>query len=321
MESIRKRQIERMRRLSRENFQRDYLAGVGTPVIVTDAMDRWSALTKWDFDFFRSQYGSDTVVAVGGMQSKAAKVMKLADYIDYAERPTEAPRGFWIDPATRLPLSQPAEPPTAPLYVYTWNPMAEHPELLADVEASPYFVEDWVALLPEEMRRLFHWANQPYFWVFIGPKGTQSPLHQDFGCTHTYLAQIRGSKRCMLFSPDDSAFIYHGRINPEQPDLVRFPLLEKATCFEAVLEPGEMLFMPARWWHHVVAVEKSITFSYSFFNRANFGDYFLSFIRNLPDSLAAFDRFPGLRAALGVAWVCKGFDYPDGPRTSTTTGP
>ena len=89
--------------------------------------------------------------------------MKLADYIDYTERPTDTARGFWIDPATGLPLSRPVEPPAAPLYVYTWNPFAKHPELLADVEATPYFVEDWVALLPEQMRRLLHWANPPYF--------------------------------------------------------------------------------------------------------------------------------------------------------------
>ena len=43
--------------------------------------------------------------------------------------------------------------------------------------------------------------------------------------------------------------------------------------------------MPAGWWHHVVALEKSITFIYDFFNRTNFGDYLTGVFRNLPQLL------------------------------------
>ena len=125
------------------------------------------------------------------------------------------------------------------------------------------------------------------------------------------MAQLKGRKRCILFSPEDSEFIYHGKVDPERPDLAKFPLLEKARFFEALLEPGEMLFMPAGWWHYVVALEKSITFSYDFFNRANFGNYFVDFFRNLPRLLEGFERNPGWQAALRINWVCRGFDYPE----------
>ena len=69
-----------------------------------------------------------------------------------------------------------------------------------------------------------------------------------------------------------------------------------------------MLFIPAGWWHYVVGLEKSITIGYDFFNRANFGDYFVDFIRALPETLKSYEGLPSWRKALGVKWVCKGFD-------------
>ena len=240
-------------------------------MIVTDAMDRWSARTKWDFDFFRSQYGSDTVLAVGGMQSKAAKVMKLADYIDYTERPTEAARGFWIDPVSGFPLSQPLEPPTAPCTSTRgtrWRNIQSFTPTWKQVHISSRTGSHFS---PNKCGGFFTGRTRRTSGCSSARRERSQALHQDFGCTHTYLAQIRGSKKCMLFSPEESAFIYHGLINPEQPDLVRFPLLERATCFEAVLEPGEMLFMPARWWHHVVASRSPLRSATAFSTRPTSG--------------------------------------------------
>ena len=43
-----------------------------------------------------------------------------------------------------------------------------------------------------------------------------------------------------------------------------------ATAYEGVLNPGELLFIPADWWHWVRGLEKSITVSHNFFNDVNF---------------------------------------------------
>jgi ribosomal protein L16 Arg81 hydroxylase len=136
-------------------------------------------------------------------------------------------------------------------------------------------------------------------------------LHYDFLESHAYLAQIVGKKRCTLFSPEDSAALYDGKVNVDAPDFDKFPLLRDATAYECTLEPGELLFMPHRWWHHVVGLEKSITVNYNFFNRVNLGGYITYLLRDLPALVEGIGQCADERAALGIKWTSRGFDFPD----------
>src|SRR5690348_15356550 len=94
--------VERAQNLTREAFQQRYLTGSGKPVIVTDELCTWGALSKWSFEFFESRYGSEPVTVCTGLRSRCMKMMKLGDYIDYLDAPGEQSPGFWIDPDTRF---------------------------------------------------------------------------------------------------------------------------------------------------------------------------------------------------------------------------
>ena len=41
------------------------------------------------------------------------------------------------------------------------------------------------------------------------------------------------------------------QVNCDNPDLVKYPNFAKALCQYCILEPGEMLFIPAFFWHQV----------------------------------------------------------------------
>jgi hypothetical protein len=313
LEGCRRIPIERAHGLTPEVFYERYLTGIGKPVIVTDELSTWNARSKWSFDFFKSRYGSDTVRPAVWPGDRLVKLMTLADFLNYVEAPSEPSQGFWIDPETRFPRAEPPESVTSPLYLYGWRGFILHPELLADIEQSPKFVEDWFPLLPAAVRKVLDDTTK-YFSVglLIGPEGSKSNLHQDFLHSHAYLAQITGRKRCVLFSPEDSPALYGGSVDPDRPELDRFPRFRNATAYECVLEPGEMLFMPWLWWHQVVALEKSITVNYNFFNRVNFTAYLTEVLQNLPTIVAGIEKLPDAKAALGIDWVSKGFDIPTG---------
>jgi hypothetical protein len=54
-------------------------------------------------------------------------------------------------------------------------------------------------------------------------------------------------------------FIHTFQVDCESPDLVRFPRFANARCQHTVLEPGEMLFIPAFYWHQVCALDTGIS--------------------------------------------------------------
>jgi hypothetical protein len=121
-----------------------------------------------------------------------------------------------------------------------------------------------------ELNGLCHWPayfrkmGPPRFW--IGPAGTVTPLHCDYD--DNIFAQIWGSKRIFLSPPHHDEFLYPKEanailfgspFNPEAPDFERFPLAREATMIECIVNPGDMLYVPAGWYHQV----RALTFSLS----------------------------------------------------------
>merc|ERR1711972_1296042 len=49
------------------------------------------------------------------------------------------------------------------------------------------------------------------------------------------------------------------QINLDLPDLEKFPLFKEATVEHCILSPGEMLFIPAFYWHQVTALDTGIS--------------------------------------------------------------
>ena len=77
------------------------------------------------------------------------------------------------------------------------------------------------------------------------------------------LVQICGHKRVVLFPPHDASLLYLSRdksqvVDIDKPDLDRFPLFAQSHACEALLQPGDVLFIPALWFHNVQALEFSV---------------------------------------------------------------
>jgi hypothetical protein len=139
------------------------------------------------------------------------------------------------------------------------------------VEAGTHALPPYLGNLElRELNRLCHWPTYfdkmgpPRFWV--GPAGTVTPLHCDYD--DNIFAQVWGRKRIFLSPPHHDAFLYPSEANailfgspfdPEAPDFGRFPLAREATMIECIVEPGDMLYVPAGWYHQV----RALTFSLS----------------------------------------------------------
>lgn len=52
------------------------------------------------------------------------------------------------------------------------------------------------------------------------------------------------------------------KVDVEAPDLSKFADFAKATYVECILEPGDMLYIPPRYWHYVRSLEISLSVSF-----------------------------------------------------------
>jgi hypothetical protein len=300
---VKRIQIERKSKVLPADIAREHLRGVGKPVIITDATENWPARSKWTFEFFKTAYGSDPALASLGLGSGIGKVTTLSAYINFLDAPLAELPGIWRGKGIGRDGHLPQVASSAPFYLLGWFAFRQHAELYDDIAPAPYFMQDMVSALNPTLRAIFETASDKEFTgILIGPEGSLSALHRDFWSTHAYLAQIRGRKRAILFSPEDSDFLYRGQVDPEQPDFERFPLFDCATAYECVIEPGDTLLIPANWLHHVRGLEKSITVSHNFFNETNFSQYMARMLQNLPVLVECIDRSSIWREELRIKW-------------------
>ena len=119
-------------------------------------------------------------------------------------------------------------------------------------------------------------ATQLNLWV--GPSGHISSLHYD--PMDGILMQLYGRKKILLFPPSQTYNLYpipvykqllyglklrpvYSQVYPEKPDFQAFPKFRNALphAVEVVLKPGEMLFLPAGWWHEVTSLGEGMVCS------------------------------------------------------------
>ena len=91
-----------------------------------------------------------------------------------------------------------------------------------------------------------------------------TPLHHD--TTNILFCQVWGKKRVTLVSPLhapllDTASAYYSTLNLELPRTRRNLAAQGARLLDVDLGPGEALFIPAGWWHHVRSKSVSISVS------------------------------------------------------------
>lgn len=93
---------------------------------------------------------------------------------------------------------------------------------------------------------------------------TQSGLHFDMG--EGFLVQVYGIKTAVLVPAGNFANVYpypdvhtKSRVDPNDFDESVFPKFAEVDRFAATLTPGDALFIPRLWWHHLVSEEISIS--------------------------------------------------------------
>jgi hypothetical protein len=98
----------------------------------------------------------------------------------------------------------------------------------------------------------------------MNAKGIQLWTHYDI--MDNILCQVVGMKRVVLYPPSQYTNMYMDGstsrvLDIDHPDLERFPKFRTAQskAIEVILHPGDVLFIPALWFHNVTATTASIS--------------------------------------------------------------
>ncbi|GAA0734708.1 cupin-like domain-containing protein [Sphingomonas japonica] len=133
------------------------------------------------------------------------------------------------------------------------------PALYAGAAAAGAHLPGWTAAnaidLPVE-------GATPRVWI-----GNATCVSTHFDTSPNLACVVAGTRRFLMFPPDQISNLHIGPIDvtmagqpasmvdPDAPDLDRYPRFAEAMAHARVAElgPGDAIFMPALWWHHVRA--------------------------------------------------------------------
>ncbi len=289
--------------LTVERFIEDYEIP-NRPVIIVDALsEQWPALTSWSEEYLIAHSGAKPFRA----RSTAAVMpahFTMKEYLQYASQVQEE----------------------SPLYLFERR-FADVGQLGADYKIPDYFN-------PEEFEkqgltkskgydtdlfRLLGERRPDHRWMVVGPRKSGSIFHVDPNQTNAWNVCVQGRKKWIFYPPDVQPPGVQS--SPDGGDvivpvsiaewLINFwSFHQEARChkdpskrpLEAVLHPGEIIFVPHGYWHMVVNLDFSVALTHNYVSTSNLFSC-LKFLRFKPDQIS------GVRDHYDGEEVCAADDF------------
>lgn len=226
--------IEKIGYISDRDFkQRFYNPCI--PVVLTNLAKQWPAYKKWSWDYFKEIVGDKKVGIYNNTKSDAfTPVNKADDYVrfgDYIETVRKGPSQWRI---------------------FLFNIFNHAPELANDFTWPENLMKGFVKRAP---------------MLFVGGSTSITHMHFDMDMSHILHTQFGGRKKVLMFPYNEQYKLYRKPFEVltmadfSKPDYEKFPAIKLAKGFEATLDHGDTLFMPAGYWHHMEYIDSGFAMS------------------------------------------------------------
>lgn len=233
--------VDRVDSISPADFKKNYYHGM-KPLVITNLAKEWPAYDKWNWAYFKEIVGDKQVALYNNAKSDAFTPVNTAD--DYKTF------GEYIDMIQQGP---------AAWRIFLFNIFDHAPQLIQDFTWPEHLMTGFVKKYP---------------MLFTGGASSITHMHFDIDLSHILHTQFAGRKRVLLFEHTEKNKLYRKPFevlsladfsnyseNAGRPDYEKFPALKFAQGFETVLEPGDTLFMPAGYWHHMEYIDSGFAMS------------------------------------------------------------
>jgi len=247
-------QIPRVDNITVDKFTNDYFNN-DAPVVISGAVSDWKALTVWsDLRYFDKEFGHRIVN------------LEIGNILE----------GHWVSRGERLstfihkyliPSNKSVVPETAAL-------SPQHLLFDQNPELKEFFTVPLYASVGVVVNTI----------TLMETKDTIVPMHYD--AYDNLIVQVAGFTYVRLYPQNQTKFLYsHLRvpgksesdvfklvtvkqstnmtmIDVENPDIKKFPLLKEASFTEAILSPGDALYIPRKYWYHRRSLTTSISIDF-----------------------------------------------------------
>lgn len=236
------KQVDTVANISGEEFKAKYY-DKQVPVVIRDLAKQWPAYTKWNWEYLKEVAGKEKVGIYNNVKSDAyTPINKADDYTTFGE---------YIDMISKGP---------AAWRIFLFNIFSHAPQLTQDFTWPDHLMKGFVKRVP---------------MLFVGGKGSITHMHFDIDLSHIIHTQFAGRKRVLLFPYTEQHKLYRkpfevlsvadfsNYYDPEKSklDFKQFPAIDTAEGYDIILEPGDTLFMPGGYWHHMEYLESGFAMS------------------------------------------------------------
>jgi len=233
--------VDIVSKISPDDFKKEYY-DPKIPLVITDLAKEWPAYKKWNWDYFKEIVGDKKVGLYNNVKSDAYTPVNTAD--DYKTF------GEYVDMIKKGP---------AAWRIFLFNIFDHAPQLIEDFSWPEHLMKGFVKKYP---------------MLFTGGETSITHMHFDIDLSHILHTQFGGRKRVLLFRHEEQHKLYRKPFevlsladfsnysnNSDIPDYKRFPALKHAVGYDLVLNPGDTLFMPAGYWHHMEYIDSGFAMS------------------------------------------------------------
>lgn len=240
--------IETLFDLDTEFFKKEFIQKC-RPVIIKGAIKNWPAFTKWNIKYFIQNIGNVLV------KFKCANTSLFPNPNTFDELEQLTIRESTFAEYLNLLIQNNKDTINKNWFFLDGDEVCfvedGLPNNKFDIIASDFSLPSFIPNNDLETTGL---------WV--SKRGTASSIHYDSNGCHNFNAQIKGSKRVVLFDPKeykklymhtmtkDLSFYNFSKVNWRELNYNKFPDLKDVQYIEGILEPGDALFLPVFWLHY-----------------------------------------------------------------------
>jgi hypothetical protein len=278
--------IHRLTSLTYDEFTESY---TNKPFIISEPTRLWPVFGSWSAKSLLKQYPK--------VKFRAEAVDWPFDvYVDYMKDNHDESPLYLFDRSFAEKMNiQVADSSQAHLHDGT-SPEAPSTETERKVAywAPSFFGPDLFSVLGPQ--------RPDHRWLIIGPSRSGSTFHKDPNATCAWNAVLTGRKYWIMFPssaslpPPPGVFVSADQSEVTSPLSIAewflgFQAEARRTegCIEGVCEAGELLYVPAGWYHLVVNLEDSIALTQNFVPRQRLASV-LHFLRDKSDQVSGFAK-------------------------------